>query len=122
MFHDIERALDLASENEQTLPDWFFKRIWVKENSGPSQPVSTDHVLVFEDEKALYPSLYTQFEQMNLPYVSVKKGHEFLRLSKGMYQMNPRIKGDYVRLVAALEADELKLTVCSTCGMCQTRR
>lgn len=31
-----------------------------------------------------------------------------MRLSKGMYQMNPRIKGDYVRLVAALEADELK--------------
>ncbi|MGP3739940.1 hypothetical protein ACTWKB_16045 [Bacillus sp. 4A_MP2] len=30
VFHDIERALDLASENEQTLPDWFFKRIWVK--------------------------------------------------------------------------------------------
>lgn len=25
-----------------------------------------------------------------------------------MYQMNPRIKGDYVRLAAALEADELK--------------
>ncbi|QSI44922.1 non-ribosomal peptide synthetase [Bacillus altitudinis] len=109
VFHDIERALDLASENEQTLPDWFFKRIWVKENIGPSQPVSTDHVLVFEDEKGLYQSLYTQFEQMNLPYVSVKKGYEFLRLSKGMYQMNPRIKGDYVRLVAALEADELKI-------------
>lgn len=32
-----------------------------------------------------------------------------MRLSKGMYQMNPRIKGDYVRLIAALEADELKI-------------
>lgn len=109
VFHDIERALDLALENEQTLPDWFYKRIWTKENIGPSQPVSTDHVLVFEDEKGLYQRVYTQFEQMDQPYVSVKKGHEFLRLSKGMYQLNPRIKGDYVRLIAALEADELNI-------------
>ncbi|MGV2539066.1 amino acid adenylation domain-containing protein [Bacillus pumilus] len=107
VFRDIERALDLASENEQTLPDWFFKRTWAKEHIGPSQP-SADHVLVFEDEKGLYQSLYAQFEQRNQSYVSVKKGREFLRLSKGMYQMNPRIKGDYVRLAAALEADELK--------------
>ncbi|MGQ7866634.1 amino acid adenylation domain-containing protein [Bacillus sp. WC2502] len=107
VFRDIERALDLASENEQTLPDWFFKRTWAKERIGPSQPAA-DHVLVFEDEKGLYQSLYAHFEKRNQPYVSVKKGHEFLRLSKGMYQMNPRIKGDYVRLVAALEADELK--------------
>ncbi|PRS13395.1 non-ribosomal peptide synthetase [Bacillus pumilus] len=107
IFRDIERALDLASENEQTLPDWFFKRTWAKEHIGPSQPAA-DHVLVFEDEKGLYQSLYAHFEKRNQPYVSVKKGHEFLRLSKGMYQMNPRIKGDYVRLVAALEADELK--------------
>ncbi|WHX45296.1 amino acid adenylation domain-containing protein [Bacillus pumilus] len=107
VFRDIERALDLASENEQTLPDWFFKRTWAKEHIGPSQPAA-DHVLVFEDEKGLYQSLYAQLEQRNQPYVSVKKGHEFLRLSKGMYQMNPRIKGDYVRLAAALEADELK--------------
>ncbi|WP_169057662.1 non-ribosomal peptide synthetase [Bacillus pumilus] len=107
VFRDIERALDLASENEQTLPDWFFKRTWAKEQIGPYQPAA-DHVLVFEDEKGLYQSLYAQLEQRNQPYVSVKKGHEFLRLSKGMYQMNPRIKGDYVRLVAALEADELK--------------
>ncbi|WP_144486101.1 non-ribosomal peptide synthetase [Bacillus safensis] len=106
-FRDIEQALDLASENEQTLPDWFFKRIWAKEHIGPTQPFA-DHVLVFEDEKGLYQSLYAQFEQKNQPYISVRKGHEFLRLSKGMYQMNPRIKGDYVRLVAALEADELK--------------
>ncbi|MGD6828646.1 non-ribosomal peptide synthetase [Bacillus pumilus] len=108
VFRDIERALDLASENEQTLPDWFFKRIWVKEHIGPSHPAS-DHVLVFEDEKGLYQSLYAQLEQRNQSYVSVKRGHEFLRVSKGMYQMNPRIKGDYVRLVAALEADELKI-------------
>ncbi|WP_456265786.1 MULTISPECIES: amino acid adenylation domain-containing protein [unclassified Bacillus (in: firmicutes)] len=107
-FRDIEQALDLASENEQTLPDWFFKRIWTKEHIGPTQ-LFTDHVLVFEDEKGLYQSLYTQFEQKNQPYISVRKGHEFLRLSKGMYQINPRIKGDYVRLVAALEADELKI-------------
>ncbi|MFP7312089.1 amino acid adenylation domain-containing protein [Bacillus safensis] len=107
-FRDIEQALDLASENEQTLPDWFFKRIWAKEHIGPTQPFA-DHVLVFEDEKGLYQSLYTQFEQKNQPYISVRKGHEFLRLSKGMYQINPRIKGDYVRLVAALEADELKI-------------
>ncbi|QWS50934.1 amino acid adenylation domain-containing protein [Bacillus sp. JNUCC-24] len=107
-FRDIEQALDLASENEQTLPDWFFKRIWAKEHIGPTQPF-TDHVLVFEDEKGLYQSLYTQFEQKKQPYISVRKGHEFLRLSKGMYQINPRIKGDYVRLIAALEADELKI-------------
>ncbi|MFS3915776.1 amino acid adenylation domain-containing protein [Bacillus australimaris] len=107
VFRDIERTLDLASENEQTFPDWFYKRIWAKEQIGPTQP-STDHVLVFEDEKGLYQSLYAQLEQKNQPYISVRKGHEFLRLSKGMYQMNPRIKGDYVRLVAALEADELK--------------
>ncbi|MFP3513273.1 hypothetical protein SB775_27625, partial [Peribacillus sp. SIMBA_075] len=100
--------LDLASENDQTLPDWFFKRIWAKEHIGPSQPASTDHILVFEDEKGLYQSLDAQFKQTNQSYGSVKKGHEFLRLSKGMYQMNPRIKGDYVRLIAALEADELK--------------
>ncbi|MFF2416072.1 amino acid adenylation domain-containing protein [Bacillus safensis] len=106
-FRDIEQALDLASENEQTLPDWFFKRIWAKENIGPTQPFA-EHVLVFEDEKGLYQSLYAQFEQKNQPYISVRKGHEFLRLSKGMYQINPRIKGDYVRLIAALEADELK--------------
>ncbi|GMG77395.1 non-ribosomal peptide synthetase [Bacillus safensis] len=107
-FRDIEQALDLASENEQTLPDWFFKRMWAKEHIGPTQPFA-DHVLVFEDEKGLYQSLCTQFEQKNQPYISVRKGHEFLRLSKGMYQINPRIKGDYVRLVAALEADELKI-------------
>ncbi|MEK4684560.1 amino acid adenylation domain-containing protein [Bacillus sp. FSL M8-0256] len=107
-FRDIEQALDLASENEQTLPDWFFKRMWAKEHIGPTQPF-TDHALVFEDEKGLYQSLYAQFEQKKQPYISVRKGHEFLRLSKGMYQINPRIKGDYVRLIAALEADELKI-------------
>ncbi|MFS0655874.1 amino acid adenylation domain-containing protein [Bacillus sp. 179-C3.3 HS] len=109
VFHDIERALDVASENEQTLPDWFFKRIWTKEDIRPAQPMSTDHVLVFEDEKGLYQQVYAQFEQMKQSYVSVKKGHEFLRLAKGVYQMNPRIKGDYVRLIAALDADELDI-------------
>ncbi|WP_161985864.1 hypothetical protein [Bacillus subtilis] len=38
VFRDIERALDLASENEQTLPDWFFKRTWAKEHIGPTHP------------------------------------------------------------------------------------
>ncbi|MGE6631997.1 amino acid adenylation domain-containing protein [Bacillus sp. NPDC077027] len=106
-FKDIERELDLASQNDQTLPNWFHKRVWTKEQIGSLQQTTDGVVLVFEDEKGLYQDLYRQFEQMNQPYCSVKKGHEFLRLATGMYQINPRIKGDYVRLIAAIQAEDL---------------
>ncbi|QAU34548.1 non-ribosomal peptide synthase/polyketide synthase [Janthinobacterium sp. 17J80-10] len=96
--HDsILRALDIAERNENTLPDWFFGKVWVERQLGTTAARNVSGAtLVFADRSGCAHLL-------DLPgqVITVTCGQAF-QDNADSFRINPSIQEHYVQLVAAL--------------------
>jgi acyl-CoA synthetase (AMP-forming)/AMP-acid ligase II/NADP-dependent 3-hydroxy acid dehydrogenase YdfG/acyl carrier protein len=96
----VLRSLDLQAENANTLPDWFFRRVWRRR-----EPVSANgaapqgRALVFADRRGLAPALAGR---LGPGAVLVEAGPELRRLAEGLWTLDPGDAEQLRRLFAAL--------------------
>ncbi len=107
-FNDILKHLDLITENANTIPDWFYQKIWHQKQALPLAPIlQTGVTLVFLDQLELGTFLCGKLNQLNQPCVSVEAGSEFAQISRTCYRLNPNKPEHYQHLLESLAADNL---------------
>lgn len=109
-FNDILKRLDLVTENANTLPDWFYRKIWCRKEALTLAPVpQTAPTLVFLDQLGLGTFLVGKLNRLNQPCISVEAGAEFAQVSRDRYCINPNEPVHYRRLLEALAVDEFRI-------------
>ncbi|MDZ8093949.1 MAG: SDR family NAD(P)-dependent oxidoreductase [Nostoc sp. DedQUE05] len=109
-FKPILRQFDILSGNANTIPDWFYRRIWcVKQLSHKhleSVKLPTQKFLVFLDGLGLGNYLCTELKRNHQSYICVVAGTDFIKSEQGdRFTINPENPDHYRRLLESLASD-----------------
>lgn len=110
-YQEILKRIDLITENSNTIPDWFYQKVWRQKqgNYRPEKSVKIGVILVFLDKLGLGKKLCQKLENNSQPYVQIKSGENFKKVNKNYYIIAPDAKGDYQKLYQSLGAENLQV-------------
>lgn len=109
-FDENVKQLDILTGNANTLPDWFYKKIWRPKEAVTltTQPV-TGQSLVLLDSLGLGQRLCEELERLNTPYLAVEAGSDFAKLGANRYSIDPNNPNHYRQLFESLKAANLQI-------------
>ncbi|WP_372809158.1 SDR family NAD(P)-dependent oxidoreductase, partial [Pontiella sp.] len=100
-FDDRIKSVDRLLENQRTLPDWFFKPCWQRQQAAllQSLPVSS-HVLVFCDGEGFGEALAEALKAQGHHCATVEPADGFVKLAGARFAIAPDAPDDYQKLIA----------------------
>jgi len=110
-YQDIIRLVDILSENNNTLPDWFMQQGWLR-NQGIRCQVVEDSgtTLVFIDEVDQAGALLTSLVGQCKRLVCVLPGDNFIQLDENLYQIKIDDADSYKKLLSEVSASTIAVT------------
>ncbi len=110
-FNDILKQLDINTGNANTLPNWFYRKIWrPKQAATHTNQLHTGPYLVFLDSLGLGKFICRELHRRNQPYITVEAGLQFFKLNRDSYYINPNEPDHYEHLLESLKADDFRIT------------
>lgn len=108
-FAETLKKVDRLTGGPNTVPDWFFRKIWRRTQLRRDERLlgAGRAVLIVADETGLASSLRWSLEERNVRTVVASAGGGFARTGTGTFTLDPRREDDYRRLLGALEQDGL---------------
>lgn len=104
-FDSILKQGDLLLRNANTLPDWFFQKVWQpKQLTWAAVSHPTGAVLVFLDKAGSGEHLLDRLSQAGISGIGVVPGAAFSNPSPGRYTLNPADPQEYEKLLEAIAA------------------
>ncbi len=107
-FNAILKHLDVLSSNTNTLPDWFYQKVWRQKKIVTAHP-RIDRLLVFLDQGGLGTRVGEELRRLHQAYVSVETGKDFTRIGPDHYRISPGNPDHYQRLLEAIAEDRIKI-------------
>jgi acyl-CoA synthetase (AMP-forming)/AMP-acid ligase II/NAD(P)-dependent dehydrogenase (short-subunit alcohol dehydrogenase family) len=105
-FDPVLKRVDVLAGNANTLPAWFYTRVWQRKRTGASGiSREAEPTLVFLDGAGLGISLRNGLSRLEWPSVGVETGPDFARLGSDRYRIDPKDPEHYRRLLASIAAD-----------------
>ncbi|NEQ78178.1 MAG: SDR family NAD(P)-dependent oxidoreductase [Okeania sp. SIO2C9] len=110
-YQEILKRVDLITENTNTIPDWFYQKVWRKKtgNSQPQKLTKDEVVLVFIDDLGLGQKFCQKLEQNSQAYVQIELGETFSKVNNNHYIIAPDEKEYYQQLYQDLGAENLQI-------------
>ncbi|MGH2415374.1 MAG: KR prefix domain-containing protein, partial [Microcystaceae cyanobacterium] len=109
-FDFILKRVDVLLDNNNTLPDWFYRQIWRrKETQALDTKPSTGLTLVFLDSLGLGEFLCAELGKLNQRYVGVEVGTEFAKLAENHYRIAPENPEHYRQLLESVSIKKLPI-------------
>lgn len=108
-FHETLKQIDIALENTNTLPDWFYRKVWQRNEIGrAAQSRSSEPTLVFVDDQGLGAALCVRLRAAGRVCVAVEAGVDFERLHQDRYRIAPGDREHYGMLLESLARDGVR--------------
>ena len=105
-YDSLLKEVDLAQGNANTLPNWFYRRIWRRRAPGLQQRATLEGAsVVFLDSLGLGERLCVELESGKLACVRVAAGGDFAKLDRYSYRMDPANANHYGRLLVSIAED-----------------
>ncbi|QWU16643.1 non-ribosomal peptide synthase domain TIGR01720/amino acid adenylation domain-containing protein [Paenibacillus sophorae] len=101
-FKEIKKQVDILLKNENTLPDWFYRRKWVTSEQASLFTKDTnlgEHTLVFAEANIDLP---LEIKRATLVF----KGERFNKAGSTLYYINPYHPEDYQKLIKCILEDQ----------------
>jgi acyl-CoA synthetase (AMP-forming)/AMP-acid ligase II/NAD(P)-dependent dehydrogenase (short-subunit alcohol dehydrogenase family)/acyl carrier protein len=104
------KEIDLALGNANTLPAWFYRKVWRRKEFG-SQRVSASpgEALVFADSNGLGEHLCAELERREQSCIRVTAGSDFAKLNSNLYRIDAADPEQYSRLLSSIAEDGMRV-------------
>ncbi|WP_263746314.1 SDR family NAD(P)-dependent oxidoreductase [Plectonema radiosum] len=110
-FTSIVKQIDILTGNANTLPDWFYKKIWRRQEAVTlNTQLQTGYFLVFLDELGLGLHLCRELKQKQAQCICVEAGSEFVQLQRDRYSLDPKNPEHYQHLLKSLQAANIEIS------------
>ena len=108
-FASIVREVDVALENSRTIPDWFYRTVWVRRelSAAPPSLVDTGVCLILAGMGGPGDNLLRKIREAGSRCVRVVPGEGFARSGNDEYQIDPGNASHYRMLVEAVRPDRV---------------
>jgi acyl-CoA synthetase (AMP-forming)/AMP-acid ligase II/NAD(P)-dependent dehydrogenase (short-subunit alcohol dehydrogenase family) len=106
-FDDVLREVDVLLGNANTLPDWFFRRVWQRRDGSTDATAGGDArgLLLLGGSNALSRAILDRAESSGSPCIRVSAGETFERRADGSYHIDPGRADHYELLLKSVAAD-----------------
>ena len=109
-FQAVLKEIDIHLASDNTLPDWFYRKVWRRREARPVLPrAATGQALVFLDAQGLGAALCADLSGPGQPCVGVEIGATFARLDRDRYRVEPGNPDHYRLLLESLARDGLRI-------------
>ncbi|ADO67834.1 non-ribosomal peptide synthetase [Stigmatella aurantiaca] len=108
-FAQTLRALDLHQGNANTVPAWFFRKVWRPKEASPRAPVPGGACLLFLKGEGLGPLLREALLREGRRCITVTPGPAFARTGPDAFCLAPADAEAYPRLLATLAEEGVRL-------------
>ncbi|MBC1223947.1 SDR family NAD(P)-dependent oxidoreductase [Nostoc sp. UCD121] len=109
-FNLILKRFDILLGNSNTIPDWFYQKVWRRKQAKVLKTLSQDSLtIVFLDELGLGTFVCQQLQQQNLPYLCVSPGSYFTKKSPNHFCLTPGNAYHYQLLLETIKAEKLTI-------------
>ncbi|MEH1813015.1 MAG: SDR family NAD(P)-dependent oxidoreductase [Nostoc sp.] len=109
-FNSILKQFDILLGNSNTIPDWFYQKVWRRKQAKVLKTLSQNSLtIVFLDELGLGTFVCQQLQQQNLPYLCVSPGYDFAKKSPNHFCLTPGNADHYQLLLETIKADNLTI-------------
>ncbi|MCZ6673522.1 MAG: SDR family NAD(P)-dependent oxidoreductase, partial [Verrucomicrobia bacterium] len=106
-FAAVVKRIDILTGNANTLPDWFFRKIWRRKEGVDSGLLNgKGQALVFLDQMGLGNAICAELDQK---FVSVEVGPDFAKINPSKYRINPKTREHYRLLFESLHEDKIQV-------------
>jgi acyl-CoA synthetase (AMP-forming)/AMP-acid ligase II/NAD(P)-dependent dehydrogenase (short-subunit alcohol dehydrogenase family)/acyl carrier protein len=110
-FKHIIKKFDILEANSNTIPDWFFRKVWHRQELRPyAIPKISRTLLIFLDLLGLGESIAQILTAEGQTCIKVEIGSEFTKFSSQHYAIAPNKASHYRQLIDSLAKDNLALT------------
>jgi len=110
-FKAIIKKFDILEANSNTIPDWFFRKVWHRQELRPYAIPKTNRILlIFFDSLGLGESISQILTSEGQTCIKVEIGSEFTKFSSQHYAIAPNNASHYQQLLDSLAKDNLALT------------
>ncbi len=110
-FNHIIKQYDILAANSNTIPDWFFRKVWHRqENRYYATSANNRSALIFLDRLGLGESIYQNLISEGQTCIKVEIGNEFTKFSSQHYAIAPNNTSHYHQLLDSLAKDSCALT------------
>lgn len=109
-FKELCKEVDLLLENANTIPNWFYKRVWCRDNGREwmvADETSQPCYLILSDNSELGEFFANQNKKNS---ILVKNSHEFKQNDNSSFNLNFKLIEDYQHLFQILKNHILKPT------------
>ncbi|AOX00477.1 hypothetical protein BJP34_14345 [Moorena producens PAL-8-15-08-1] len=110
-FIEILKRIDLITENNNTIPEWFYQKTWWrKQGDARPQKLAKNQVnLVFIDKLGLGQQVCKKLENNSQAYVQIEQGENFKKINAHHYIIAPDVKEHYQQLYQSLGGENLQI-------------
>jgi acyl-CoA synthetase (AMP-forming)/AMP-acid ligase II/thioesterase domain-containing protein/NADP-dependent 3-hydroxy acid dehydrogenase YdfG/acyl carrier protein len=109
-FNSIIKQLDIAEENSNTIPPWFFNKSWhQKEIINLMPSIKKGSSLIFADKLGLGVAIHEELTKNNQEFVLIDSGNNFEKISRTHYVVNPTQSQDYIDLIQHLTLENISI-------------
>jgi acyl-CoA synthetase (AMP-forming)/AMP-acid ligase II/NAD(P)-dependent dehydrogenase (short-subunit alcohol dehydrogenase family)/acyl carrier protein len=109
-FDPILKRVDILSGNTNTLPDWFYRKIWRRKEAVNLIPQwRTGPCLIFLDKLGLGAFLWKELSKSEQQCVGIEVGSSFAKINPKRYQINPKNPNHYRQLLECLLEEEIRV-------------
>ena len=104
-FDSVLKEIDILTANSNTIPSWFYKKVWQRQEEVIRSPQSpSGQSIVFVDLLGLGQSLCAdrRYRESGKACIQVTAGTEFAQLNADSYQIDPQNPQHYHQLIQAI--------------------
>lgn len=102
-FNSILKRVDLLLLNANTIPNWFYRKVWQPRRAVFLNPFPQKvHTLIFSDSLGLGTCLSGELEKHHQPYIQISVGEKFAQISHNHYSLVPESAEHYRMLLEQL--------------------
>ncbi|HWZ42667.1 MAG TPA: amino acid adenylation domain-containing protein, partial [Candidatus Saccharimonadales bacterium] len=108
-FNSLIKRMDVLTANANTVPSWFFRKVWRRRLT----PASTEHLngnwMVFSDRGGLGEGLLSRLKSTGATCIMVTAGPAFQRTGQDAFILHPGEPEGYSRMLGVLSAEGLTI-------------
>lgn len=108
-FADLIRRVDVLMANGNTVPAWFFRKIWRRREAPASLNPVADGWIIFTDSHGLGDQFVSRLKAMGAACVTVTAGASFERRGPGIFTLNPGDPESYRELLRIVSTEGFRV-------------
>jgi acyl-CoA synthetase (AMP-forming)/AMP-acid ligase II/NAD(P)-dependent dehydrogenase (short-subunit alcohol dehydrogenase family)/acyl carrier protein len=108
-FHDLLKQIDIHAGGANTVPDWFYRKVWVQREAALFPQLRNGTYLIFVDDAGLTDRLCSELAAIGTRCIRVEAGPAFQNPHADLFSIDPKSEKGYSQILDTLAKQDIRV-------------